>query len=121
MMTRQLPVTLTQEEINLRAMDLARRIDEIDDVHAEKAEAMAGFKQRFEELENIKNGLARVIRSGFEYRDVQVEERPNHDRKVVETYRTDTGERVDVRAMREDEMQEDLFKIVAVKESAASE
>lgn len=120
MMTRQLPVTLSQDEINLRALDLARRIDEIADVQAEKVEAMAGFKQRFEELENIKNRLASVIRSGFEYRDVQVEDRPNHEKKVVETYRTDTGDRVDVRAMRQDEMQEDLF-VVPMKESSASE
>lgn len=120
MKTRQLPVNLTQEEVNIRALELARRLEEISDVQAEKTEAMAGFKARFEELDKATERLGRIIRSGFEYRDVQIEERPNHEKRVVEIYRTDTGDRVDVRAMTEAEMQADLF-VVPMSESAASE
>jgi hypothetical protein len=112
MKTRQLPVTLTDDETKLRGQALARTIKAIDETELGRVESNKNFKSELERLEIEKHVLSNTVNNGFEYRDVQVEERPNHEKKVVETFRLDTGDRVDVRAMREDEMQEELFRVV---------
>jgi hypothetical protein len=55
--------------------------------------------------------LGRTVRERKELRAVQVVESPDHDRRVVDTVRVDTGEVVESRGMTPAELQRTMFEV----------
>lgn len=113
MKTQYLPVQLTPEERAVRSGELAEAIDEHRQEEArldQLVEAHKGAKKQIEaELEERiaqVRRLAATVRTGYEQRLVEVEERADDERSVIDTYRLDTGDRVGTRPMGDKELQE---------------
>lgn len=102
MKTRILPVRLTREEREIRSTQLADTISKRDQVDGEKKSAMAGYKTKLDDLNAEIRKLSGAVRTGFEQRDVEIEERPTSD-FMINVYRVDTGELVDTRSMTDSE------------------
>lgn len=111
METRRLPVELTNAEKLLRGEQLARLHAEADDVEATRKAQQTSAKGKLEALEAQARDLANVIRTGREYRDIEVRERRNDTALAMELYRLDTGEVVETRPLRPDELQTTIFDI----------
>lgn len=113
MKTQYLPVKLTPEERAVRSSELADAIDEHRQEEArldQLVEAHKGAKKQIEaELEeriSAVRRLASTVRTGYEQRPVEVEDRPDDERGVIDTYRTDTDDRVGTRPMSDHELKE---------------
>ncbi len=115
--TMQLPVLLTHDELFARGQELAR----VKDQHTKAADeletatigwktAKESFANRISEAEDRMRGLARVIQSQRELRDVEVTDEPDYKLGVMNTVRLDTGELVSSRGLSEAERQRSLFK-----------
>lgn len=107
--TMQLPVKLTDEELQIRSRELAEKLTEIEAVDEDRASAMAAFKARKDKLVLDSRRLTRIVRTGQEEREVHVTETKNWERGTIETIRLDTGEVVSSRPMNPSERQEALF------------
>lgn len=106
--TMQLPVKLTDEELQIRSRELAEKLTEIEAVDEDRASAMAAFKARKDKLVLDSRRLTRIVRTGQEEREVHVTETKNWERGTIETIRLDTGALVSTRPMTESERQEAL-------------
>jgi hypothetical protein len=125
MITRNLPVKLTNDELLLIGKRLADQELEIVQVKDEKKESMAEFKQREEAVKNNITRLTRALHDGVEWRPVECIESHNYDRGIVEIVRTDTYAIVDWRSMSHEERQQKLpFKPIeeapAIPKTASS-
>jgi len=107
--TEKLPVDLTKEELASFATDLAEKSKTIDEIKAEKKIVMKGYKDRLDELEEIRRVLYTAIDTGLEHREVEVEIHFDYENKRVEHYRSDTGVMIRERPMSADELQEKLI------------
>lgn len=106
--TKYLECVLNEEEITEKGRHLARAEEEREKNAALKKAAMAGFKSTDDALAATISTLTTQINNQREWRNVPVEERPDYERFVMETYRCDTGERVGSRAMTTEELQQKL-------------
>lgn len=97
--TRSLPVVLTEVEVHDRSQELARTVDEINDVEAEKKDVVKDFAKRLGEKRKRMNELANAITSGTEKRDIECSERVDERRHAIEIIRHDTLEVVETRPM----------------------
>jgi hypothetical protein len=111
METRSLPCELTNEEKRLRGEALAQKRQEWEEVERARKAATQKAKAEQERIDAEADLLAEAIRTGREYRDIEVVERKNIDIRMMETIRMDTGEVIDSRPLRSDEMQTTLFPI----------
>jgi hypothetical protein len=109
MITRTLPVELTKDEIRMRGESLARKHAEWDAVESARKAAMTHAKSEEELLENDMQLLAEAIRTGKEYRDIEVREVRNDAALSMDLVRQDTGEVIEQRALRPEELQVKLF------------
>jgi hypothetical protein len=115
MKTMSLPCELTNEEKRLRGEALAQKRQEWEEVERAKKAATQHAKAEQERIDAEADLLAEAIRTGREYRDIEVNEQKNLDSRAMETIRLDTGEVIDSRALRSDEMQTGLWDINAAR------
>lgn len=115
--TMRLPVELTKEEIFARGKELARTKDAHTAASAKLEQAKLAAKSAKEQINSeIKEAeeemrrLARAIRSGREDRDVEILDKPDFKKGVMNIVRLDTGELVRTRGLTEAERQRSLFK-----------
>jgi hypothetical protein len=105
--TKNLPVKLTQEQFNAKAKELSSLLQErasLEVTHKNRRDQMK------EELSNIESriGLAGgIVNRGEEYRDI-ITETYLGDNDTIIVKRTDTGETIETRAARPDELQLNL-------------
>ncbi len=110
MQTKQLPVSLTREELALKSDQLAAKIHEGKDLENDLSRVKADYKSRLEDNKSEIDKLACAVRDKEEMRQVQVIERRDEFHRSIETVRVDTSEVVEIRPMTVQEMQGDLFK-----------
>jgi hypothetical protein len=103
--TRMLPVRLTDDEFMIRSSELAETLGDLAAAENEKKRVATRFKDRIEGIEDEVHKLRLIVQNKEEDRAVEVHERFNRRRRVVEIYRADTGETVDYRDMTEIEKQ----------------
>lgn len=111
METRNLPVELTKDEIRLRGEELARKHAEWDEVESARKASQQQAKASLERIEAELKLLANNIRTGREYRDIEVSEQRNTARLTMDLIRQDTGEVVESRPFRSGELQTTIFDI----------
>ncbi len=109
MNTMTLPVILTETELILKGHELAEDLQELADIELRKKTAMNGFKEEIESIEVKVSDLARIVREGKEYREVEVKEERDEERMVMNTIRLDTGEIVKYRELQGHERNLKLF------------
>ena len=100
-----LTCVLTEEELRGYGVDLALCVQDVAAETDRQADIRAQMKARMAELEARQSQLAIKISRREEYRDVDVEVEYDYDGGCVRTVRTDTGEQLSDRPMREDERQ----------------
>lgn len=112
METRNLPVTLTTEDLDQRRDKLAALVREHAEVEQEKKDATAAFSKRLKEIDRVIAQVAHEIREKAEYRGVPVTKQKNFRLGVEEIIRTDTYEVVDSRSLHPDERQVHLHDVI---------
>lgn len=103
-----LPCSLTDEELRERGDELVKVLDTIDEIEAEKKSANDAFKARIQIQESRARELRTAIESKKEDRSVEVIESFELRLGVARTTRTDTGEQIRERALRQSELQPSL-------------
>jgi len=106
---RSLRVRLTSDELRELGSSLAKACADVANEEASQKSAKTAMKNRLEGLTDARDRLARLVREEHDYRDVAVELLFDCARLVVLGTRTDTGEVIETRPMREDERQLDLL------------
>lgn len=101
----ELKCILTPKEFTERSKALAAAHVEKSRVESALADFKAHNKEQMTRIENEISSLARVIDSESEYRTVECEQTPDFASGTMETYRMDTGERITIRDLTEDEKQ----------------
>lgn len=100
-----LPCPLTAEEQRLKGLDLAQQEKAIYDKEMEKKKAAEAYKEEIELLTRTMTTCAQVLRQGFEYRQIEVDEVYDYATGTVRKRRTDTNEVIEERAMTAEERQ----------------
>jgi hypothetical protein len=106
--TMNLPVALTNDELDQRRDCLANLVAERARVENEKKNNVAEFSKRIKEIESDLYEVAHEIRTRSENRDVVITRRKNFRLGVEEVIRDDTGEIVNSRPLRAEERQMQL-------------
>ena len=117
--TKPMTCRLTDDELRQYCDDLARSLEEIDDqVMREDSvkKELKALKARMSELESKRTALAIKVRRREEMRDVEVSV-VVLESGVAQEIRTDTGEVITTRPLREDEKQ----KVLALDEAKKAE
>lgn len=112
MPTRSLPVPLTDADRLTIQKDLSSAISALEQVEAEKREAVSGHNANIKVHKASIRTLNHALVAGTIEREVEVEERPDFARKVVEIIRKDTGDVCGTRAMDPDERQTKFHKVI---------
>jgi len=106
--SQSLKCRLTADEVAEQAQVMAEKIDEKAAIESEFDSVKNQFRGRISgietEIENAKN----LVRDKFKYRQTDCIAEKNFDTGQLTVYRTDTGETVESRKMRADEMQRRL-------------
>lgn len=110
--TKQLACKLTEAEVTQYGRDLAGCHSDYARVEAEFAAIKSDYKGKLEGIDAKIGMFSGRISSGLESRDVACEETRNWTLALVRTIRTDTGEQLEQRPMREDEKQMEIPNIV---------
>lgn len=106
---KQLPVTLTQEELLDFGQRLARQNTLISDHSAHASAVKKDLKSKEEALSSERARLASIVRDKAEVRDVRVEIHRDYSARKYREVRDDTGEAVFERPLRPDELQGELL------------
>ena len=109
MRTMMLDCKLTDEEKIERGMSLSTIVQDLKTLEEEKKVVGTEYKERIDNKAFEARHFAKVIKQGFEERVVEVDEIKDHARRVIETFRTDTGALVSSRSMALEDSQENLF------------
>ena len=96
---------LNEQEQLEASSDLARVLDEIENVENEKKAAMEHFKYQTSELEARRGKLKRMVRDKYVLKDIDCEQSWDYDHGTVTTIRKDLGDVVDTREMTQAERQ----------------
>lgn len=104
--TRLLKCELTEEEVLEKGQQLARAEEERDQNATEKKAVVSQYKQKDDALASTISQLTTQINTQSEYRQVEIEDMPNYETRMMETYRKDTGERIATQAMTAEELQQ---------------
>ena len=105
---RQLPVGLTQEEVEVRRAAVVRLLGEIDIEKADHAREKHAHKERIADLQGALDSKLKQVRERAEVRAVRCRERPSFETNSVVTYRCDTGEVIEERPMTAEQRQLEL-------------
>ena len=103
---RNLPVRLTEEELQRKGQELSEVIEKHAEIDSERAGIAKQFKDKLETLDDKARELAKQIRTKTEERPVEVHQRKDQLNATVDLYRTDTGEVVYSRPMTAEELAE---------------
>ena len=106
--TETLPVNLTTDEKLDYAARAARAVDNIAQMQSEAKSTAADFKARIKDDTEEVAKLSRCIRTGIDYRPIEIREIVEHDKSHAAVYRQDTGKLVRTRPLTPDEMQTSL-------------
>ncbi len=106
----QLPVKLTEDELLAKASELASARANWEALKEESKESAAGYRERIADLDDDISKLSTEVRTKEELRDVEIDERPDFARNVIETFRVDTFKLVSTRVMTADERQVRMFE-----------
>jgi hypothetical protein len=118
---RSLPVTLTDEELKIRADQLASKVKEVNQLEAEKKVNASAFKEKIERVAGERDGLSTTVKERREDRPVECYWMENWKLYTMELVRSDTQERVDSRPMTHNERQGSLkFSNVEPKHDPAT-
>lgn len=101
---RMLPVVLSEEELSVRARELAEKIRELEEHETARKEAARQLKEEEDALQSEVSALARVVRDGAEKREVVCRWARNDERHMMELVRDDTGTVVEYRQMTQSEL-----------------
>ena len=104
-----LRVVLSPEELNIKAQELARHLQETAEIEAGQARERKAQGEHLKLRKAREQDLANDIAAGSEMREVVCVEEPDYQARVVRIIRTDTGEVVRMRAMQPGERQAELF------------
>lgn len=118
MVTKALPVKLSEQEVTQYGRDMDRAHADRNRIENEFDSVKAEYKGKISEQEAIIEKLSPRIHSGIETRDVECSEVKNWTKATVTVTRTDTGEVIESRPMREDEKQ---MQIDVVEASATGD
>lgn len=99
---------LTDSEKLHRSEELARALCERDEHEQTMTNKKAAWKKTSQELDAKVRHFQNVVDSGYEQRAVECRDEFNWPDRTVDTYRLDTGELVQSRAMFEHELQREL-------------
>ncbi len=120
--TRDLPVPLTQEELQVKSQEMATAERVLSDAEKEEAAAATEWSARKKALEKSTQDaraklslIGRIVREKREFRPVEIIEAPDDEAKVINTVRADTGEIIETRGMSQSELQRSLFALNATK------
>lgn len=102
-MTRHLKCILTEEELKKAGEEMAKAYTDLESEQDGLKAAQAQFKARIAALEAQIGLSANKIQNGYEFRQVECENREFG--LSIETYRIDTGEVIEIRPMTKDEKQ----------------
>ena len=103
--TESVPVTLTDDELILKAKELSANQEQYAQLEEEKKQSANDFATRLKFMAADIGRLARIVSTSVEYRNVIVKEFLDYERLTVTVIRTDTGEQIEVRAMNYEERQ----------------
>lgn len=106
---RTLPVPLNDEDLKVRADQLATKVKDKEHIEADKTVAASGFKEKIENVSKEIRQLATIVKERKEYRPVECHWVEHWKSWMMELVRNDTGERVDARPMTNEERQPKLF------------
>jgi hypothetical protein len=106
---RRLPVKLTSEELLAKADELSRKLGDKQQEERDQKTTKDAMKERLSGLDAEIASLAEIVRSKQEERLVDIYERFDTGRLVVEQIRLDTGEVVGTRTMTVEERNLKLF------------
>lgn len=103
--TKSLEAPLSDDEVKDRAHVLATTIGEIAETETEQKKVQSQFSQKLKKLRLRATELARIVETHREDRPVLCSERAQIRTFTIETFRHDTGQVVDTRAMDEEEIE----------------
>jgi len=106
--TKPLPVDLTDAEVLGYGREVARAYAERDRIQGELKTIKSDYGSKIDEQEATIGKLSGRVHSGIETRDVTCVETKNWSDVTVTVARSDTGETIEARPMREDEKAEKL-------------
>jgi hypothetical protein len=109
--TKEIEVELADSDYKAKSRQLAFLRVQIEELQAEKKQTDEGYKQKIGGLEEQCSELFRSIRRGRDTLELEVYERRDFDRKVVETVHADTQAVVESRPMLPRELQQPLPSI----------
>jgi hypothetical protein len=104
--TEWLKCDLSKDELREKGQSLARAEQEREKNEADKKAAVDAFKSVDSELARTIKDLTTQINNKAEHRYVEVEERLDYERNLMEIYRKDTGEKINQRALTAEELQQ---------------
>lgn len=109
MKMQDLPVKLTEIEMEAKAQQLVDLMDQKEKKDAEFAQLRKRHNDQMAEMTFKISVLARQRREGTELRPVQTAEVPDYHERKVETVRQDTGEVIGSRPLTQADRQQDLL------------
>lgn len=110
--TWSLPCALNDDELRVRGEELGKLVDQRLAKEDEKKEVAKRLKEELDALSDKIVKAATVIRTKKEDRPVEVVERPNLAKRMIEHYRTDLQELVSSRPMSPSEVVEFEQKVL---------
>jgi phosphopantetheine adenylyltransferase len=102
---KMLPCKLTVDEVDDRRRTATAKVEQYNEVEAEKKEAVKDYTDRMKSLRSEINQNAREANTATTMRDVECDVVYDYDLKMVRIVRTDTGEVWQTRPMNRDEAQ----------------
>ena len=105
---KSLNVELTEEEFKGHAVELAKLMSERDRIENRMTSMRSQLKAEIDEVVAKINRERTLVQTGREWRDVSCAVTYDYDAKRVTTAAADTGEIIEDRAMRLDEMQVEM-------------
>jgi hypothetical protein len=103
--TESLKCDLSREEIEAAGGDLARSIQEVGIIEEERKSVNDQYKARIASKDSDISRFAALVRNKYEFRQVDCTLTYDFIRCLVTKVRTDTGEILEERAMRDSERQ----------------
>ena len=107
--TESLKCILTDDEKLRYGIAGARATAEITTIEDELQAVKSQYKSRVDAATATRNDMAKRINNGYEFRQVECEERWDYGSNIIIVIRTDTYETVSRRTMSREEMQRKLF------------
>lgn len=117
---KTLPCKLSDYELAAKGDELAQKTSELDGLRKEKAEQNSLYSGQIKGLEKEVLRIAHQMSRKVEDREVQCEDRPDWTTGIMETYRTDTDERIAYRLLTPEERQGHLT-IVPIDRAAGEQ